>query len=195
MAQEEARNIRKYKIEDKGMRQSFREYITSLGRLGWVVVGVILAGVGGYLDIFNAPPIPKSVWLTLALVVLMVAPFLAFHKVRLQRDKLRNQLDDKSRKQAIKDTLGRFLDEGRQLQRQCANENEPPPSEEADDWAARVEAYLIEHLGQSYVSRFRSPAGLPMAATSISSVAHRNLWGGICTRLSRLDQFIGEITG
>jgi len=176
------------------MRQSLKEYITSLGRWVWVVlVDFILAGVGAYLDISNAAPIPTWVWLTLLLIGLIVAPFVAFHKLRLQRDELKSQLDDKSRRQSIKDALSEFMNEGLQLRRQCADENKPPPNDEANDWATRVEAYLANHRGESYVSRFRSDAGLPMTATSISSMPHRNLWGGIHTRLSRLEQFIAEI--
>lgn len=138
--------------------------------------------------------IPIQVWVAVALVSLVIAQFLAFHGLREQRDKLKKQLDDKSRKRAIREALGEFLEEGRLLQRQCGNERETPPNEEADDWAARTEAYLSEHRGQSYVSRFRSGAGLPMTMNSIASVPHRNVWGYIHIRLSRLQQFIAELT-
>ncbi len=112
---------------------------------------------------------------------------------RLQRDELKSKLDDKFRKRAIKDSLGQFLDRGRLIQRKCANENEPPPNEEADNWANEAEKYLSGNLGTSYVSRFRNPAGLSMVVTSISSLDHGKLWGGIHTRLSRLEQFISEL--
>jgi hypothetical protein len=77
------------------MWQSLKEYVTSLGRWGWVVIiDFILAGTGAYLDITNAAPIPMWVWITLGLVGLMVAPFIAFHKLRCKRDEIRTELDD-----------------------------------------------------------------------------------------------------
>ena len=157
------------------------------------MIGVIAPIAGQVLNAVGRPTIPTWAQVSIGLLGLFVAQFLAFHKLRLQRDKLKSQLDDKSRRRAIKDSLGQFLNEGSLLRGKCANENEPPPNKEADDWAARVEAYLTEYCGSSYVSRFRSDAGLPMVATSISSRDHRNLWGGIHTRLSRLEQFISEL--
>lgn len=75
------------------MWQSLKEYVTSLGRWGWVVIiDFILAGAGAYLDITNAAPIPMWVWITLGLAGLMVAPFIAFHKLRLKRDEIRTEL-------------------------------------------------------------------------------------------------------
>ncbi len=150
------------------------------------VVGLIVGNIRGLA-------IPIWVWVVIGLPGLLIAQFMAFHNLKLQRDKLESQLDDKYRRHLIKDTLGRFLSEGLQLQKQCADENKDPPNKEAYDWAARVEEYLSGQLGCSYVSRFRSSAGLPMVAASIFSIPHCNLWGGIHTRLSRLGEFIREI--
>ena len=89
--------------------------------------------------------------------------------------------------------LGEFLMEGQALSRQCANENEPAPEEEANEWADRTEEYLEEHLGSDYVASYRSAAGLPMGLTSITSRSHRNLDSGIQVRLARLQQFLEEL--
>lgn len=89
--------------------------------------------------------------------------------------------------------LGEFLHEGQALLRQCSNEQEPAPQQEADSWARRVEAYLEKHLGGDYIASFRDGAGLPMGVTAIMSVAHRNLEGGIKIRLARLQQFLEEL--
>ena len=92
-----------------------------------------------------------------------------------------------------REKLGRFLREGQELQRQCADERSSPPDAEADGWAARTEAYLKKHLGSDYVASYRNAAGLPMGLTSISSKSHRDLEGGIDMRLARLQQFLEEL--
>lgn len=121
------------------------------------------------------------------------AAFLTYHDLRKQHSALETQLYDKARRRAVREALGEFMEEGNQLRAQCTHENEPPPNEKTDDWAARAEACLREHLGDSYVFRFRSSAGLPIAGTSISSQLHRELWSGIHIRVARLDQFIAEL--
>jgi hypothetical protein len=63
------------------------EYVTSLGHWGWVVLVDIGAGLtGAILDVSHTLDIPRWVWITLLSVGAIVAPFIAFHRVRLQRD-------------------------------------------------------------------------------------------------------------
>ena len=97
------------------------------------------------------------------------------------------------RRRERRERLGDFLLEGRSISLQCANEKEPVPSEEADDWAERAESYLDKHLGSDYVATFRDAAGLPMGLTSITSKPHRDLQSGIMIRLARLQQFLEEL--
>ena len=89
--------------------------------------------------------------------------------------------------------LGEFLMEGQAIQRQCADEKSPPPDDEADDWAARIETYLDKNLGTDYVASFRSAAGLPMGMTMIMSQTHRNVQSFLTVRLARLQQFLEEL--
>jgi hypothetical protein len=93
----------------------------------------------------------------------------------------------------VREALGSFLEEGRQLMIRCANETIPPPTADAEAWAQRVETYLHQNLDDSYIGRFRTGAGLPLAANSIQSIPHRNLWSGINIRISRLAEYIKEI--
>jgi hypothetical protein len=107
---------------------------------------------------------------------------------------LNAQLEDRERTRAIRRELGVFLEQGRQLMTVCADETKAPPSAEADAWATRVETFLNEQLDASFIARFRSGAGLPLTATSITSIPHRSLWSGIWVRTSRLQQFIQELS-
>jgi hypothetical protein len=75
------------------MLASFKEYVTSLGHWGWLVMAdVIFAITGASLDVTGRVGFPTWLWFALLLVGLMVAPFLAFHKAREQRDGVARRL-------------------------------------------------------------------------------------------------------
>jgi hypothetical protein len=95
---------------------------------------------------------------------------------------------------ATRERLGAFLAQGQQLMVQCSDEKGPDPTAAADQWALEAEAYLIQNLGESYVARFRSGAGLPMASTVIFDINRNRLWSGIRVRVARLEQFSAEIS-
>jgi len=109
-----------------------------------------------------------------------------------ERDRLSATLNDKSARREIQEGLGSFIAEGHRLLAKCRIEKDPPPEAEANDWAGRTENFLSQKLGNAYVARFRSAAGLPLTATSITSIPHSNLWASIYTRMARLEQFSGE---
>ena len=117
------------------------------------------------------------------------------NNITLQRkaEEQAQQAAAQAQRRAVREQLGTFIDEGTALQRLCTNEQEPAPEQQANEWAGRVEAYLTANLGASYVTRFRSSAGLPVGMNAIVSIPHRNLWSGIRTRLARLEQFSQEM--
>jgi hypothetical protein len=116
---------------------------------------------------------PDTLTTILVFASLIWAGVLTYHELRQQKIKLEGQLDDKGKKKKRRETLGVFLEQGQTLKRKCANEKDPPPNEEADTWASEVESYLSDELDDSYISRFRSSAGVPLTANSISSIPHR----------------------
>jgi hypothetical protein len=118
----------------------------------------------------------------------------ATERERTEKERALQQLDDRAKRASIRDGLGKLMLRGRELQVRCADESQPPPDADADAWDHDAEKYLRAELGDAYVARFRSSAGLPLGATSIQSLPHRQLWGGIVIRLARLDQFIQELS-
>lgn len=88
------------------MRQSAKEYLPLLLRRWWAMIaGILLTFVGVSLDIgqttgvayFNvSQAIARTLWIAGLVITGSVAPFLAFHKVRMERDqaveRLRNQV-------------------------------------------------------------------------------------------------------
>lgn len=127
----------------------------------------------------------------------MLAPYwlwsaehLAVKEVTDRLHAIKDSVDQKQKKLNIRLGVSALLEEGRLLMIRCGDESQPPPEEEANQWATKAELYLQQNLDDSFVGRFRSSADLPMTANSIQSVPHRNLWAGIRSRNAKLEQFI-----
>ena len=59
-----------------------------IGALGWFVLLDVFGGVtGAALDISGKANFPTWLWISLLGIAAIVVPFIAFHKVRVQRDK------------------------------------------------------------------------------------------------------------
>lgn len=80
-------------VVEWSMRQSFKEYIRTVVRSWWVIIGFlvgllgIVSGASG-----NTILLPYWVWVSIGIIALIVAQFLAYHKVRRQRDEARNEV-------------------------------------------------------------------------------------------------------
>ena len=164
-----------------------------------VVEFVLVAGflIPPLTDAFRSTLTANRYWITLASFLLLVlfgtleSTYGATKSVeRRARDaqrqaaELKERLTSHESQGGRREALGQLLLEGQHIQQQCGNEKEPAPSAQAQEWADKTEGYLAENLGESYIARFRSSAGLPMTANSISSLDHRNLWAGLHVRLA-----------
>lgn len=159
-----------------------------------MIIGIAIPAIDCIFKLSEqAPIIPNWVWWVMGILGLPIAQFLAFHKVRIKRDELQKQLDNRAKRKDIRETLGIFLHEGEQLRGKCVNEKDLPPNDEANNWANKAEQYFLKELDASYITRFRSDVSLPLTICPISSIPHRNLWAGIRTRLYQLDKFIEQL--
>ena len=92
--------------------------------------------IGTVLSIQRDLDIPIWVWVVIVLVGLFVAQFLAFHKVRVQRDALQ---DKQSAKQIdLGEQLHSIVEEGRNLRILSVSQGEPPPLAMAENWRVKV---------------------------------------------------------
>jgi hypothetical protein len=170
-----------------------------------LLAGILVPGVA---DLFRDTLTANLYWITLASFLALVlfgmlrANYNAFNAVEKRATdsesevaRLTADLAAGQRQAVIRESLGLLLLEGQQIQQMCGNEKEPAPSNQAQEWADRAEAYLSENLGQSYVARFRSGAGLPPGSTPMywHSMEHRNLLTHLQVRLARLNQFLEEL--
>ena len=83
------------------MGKSLRQYLAALGKWGWVVavilVGDIYGIVSSYLSSTGNFVLPIWVWLLILVIILLISPFIAFHKMRLERDELTERARPKLR--------------------------------------------------------------------------------------------------
>jgi hypothetical protein len=93
----------------------------------------------------------------------------------------------------VRDKLAQFESAGQTLLQRTYSDAEPPTGDFAR-WASDTEAYLSAELGPSYVTRFRSAAGLPMSGVPIGiQITRLELWSSINSRVARLEQFTTEL--
>jgi len=75
------------------MWQSFKEYIRAVGQRWWAIIGFLVGVLGiisGVLDITIG--LPYWAWVIIGIIALIMAQFLAYHKVRKQRDEARGEV-------------------------------------------------------------------------------------------------------
>lgn len=184
------------------MGKKFWAFILDIWRDGSVVLGAIAAPLSIAFTLAKAFDVPalshlREISYAWALAPLTVWFFVAYVRCRAKNAEeiaaLKSGLDSKIQRQQLRESLGRFLIEGRELQEKCSFQNREPPNAEADAWAEKVENFLQEKLDYGHIARFRDGSDLPVGANSIVSTPHRQLWGGLRVRLARLSQFIAEI--
>ena len=75
------------------MWQSFKEYIPTVVRSWWAIIGFLVGALGIASGVSgNTILLPYWAWLIIGTIALIVAQFLAYHKVRKQRDEARGEV-------------------------------------------------------------------------------------------------------
>lgn len=78
-----------------GMVKSAKEYFTAIGNVGWIIAVVLIGDVYGIIQsYFDDFILPQWAWWSILVVIPAVGSFVTFHKLRLERDGLQNQLDE-----------------------------------------------------------------------------------------------------
>jgi len=164
------------------------------------IAGAVLAVVDHYLpalQLMSSLGWQVAIWALAAvmLVRLVLAPYWMAEEDASTIKKLEAARLTKEKIQSTKNALAAFLEEGRAVVQRCANESEPAPETEAQDWLNRLLAYLAaaDGLGLSYVARVNSHQGIPIGMTSIQSKVHRNISSNVGYRLARLHEFLAEL--
>ena len=177
-----------------------RAYFKSVTTLMSGILGVIAWALGAALE-----PMPVSLrWTFLGFgsVALVVGGFLVWrdeYRKRLALEQhpaeaLGGTVDEaKKRRAELREQLGVLLMDGSGLQEACVREYKPPPATEIAEWVHRAESLVQDRLGNAYLARFRSNAGLPTPLSPVSSLRHTQAWAEVYFRIARLHQFLAEI--
>ncbi len=96
--------------------------------------------------------------------------------------------DRATRLKAHRECLAEFMKEGESLL--SRSDEDPLPTEQHDNWVARVELYLRENLDASYAARLGNFSGMTFYGDGSKKSNFKNAIGG---RTSRLHQFLTEL--
>lgn len=169
------------------LRQTIKDYVGLVAPSVAVINGFIAVLVAQF---YKDDPTARTVLVVgagLLGAAAIGATFYSQYQIVLERTA------EKARRTQIRRRLASFISDGSALMSQCADANAALPEEEGNAWADRVENFLLNACDASYVPRFRSGAGLSLNS-SIPDKNRRELWGGICRRVMRLEQFSQEFS-
>ena len=125
---------------------------------------------------------PANITVTLVVLSLVWVGVLTYHELRQQKITLK-------RRREIRMQLGQFIQQCGDLKRKCAGEQNPP-DEFAQNLATEMGSYLHSNLGDDYIARLNSRAG--MMAISVT-VKHQEIWR-LCNGWEiRLNEFLAEL--
>ena len=130
---------------------------------------IISGGAGAYLDISGSWGFPTWLWIILLVIGLAIAPFWAFHKVRVGRDKLQKKLDDRKERKVILDFLAERKDSIFYLYHK-----EIKSKEELEEWLKDTQAWVTKT--QDDIDKFLTP---------VDASIFRDVSGGLFVSYSR----------
>jgi MFS family permease len=123
----------------KEFLKSISEYFPSFGRWAWVLlVDFLVAGAQIVADLLGSLFLPSWVWQAQVGITLVIAPLIAFHKVRLNRDAARKQLKFREWMRGLLLDLAQHRSAGVALRNQAL---QPLRRNIFTSWAAQVQQW------------------------------------------------------
>lgn len=169
-----------------GLGDFFRDYGAPFATAVAVFNSVITVTIG---QCFKDSPRARAILVVASILlggVAVIATFYSMHEIVAARDA------EAARRVAIREGIGKFIEEGQNLQNKCGDVTVPLPTEAANDWDMRAKAFLNTNLDASYVIRFVDTIGATPLVTQLSD-DRRNLFIGIYVRIFRLEQFSQQL--
>jgi hypothetical protein len=110
-----------------------------------------------------------------------------------QHEAVAAQKAEVQHRKEVQEQLGRFIAEGLTLIANCDDNSKPPPWPQTNAWMARIEKFLDEKMGHSYVDRLSSPSGIPVnVACRNADGAHNDHYHVVYAVNFRLDEYSHE---
>ena len=180
-------------LRSRGLGSQFKldAFLHDYGAL----VAPTAAIVNGFIAVvvaqfFKDHPIAKVILVVAAFLLGAAAIGATFYS---QHQIVADRLAAEQRHKEIKEQLGVFISGGLELMADCGDNTKPPPMKEADAWYHRLNKFLEEQLGHSYVVRLANPAGVPAGvACQGADKEHNDLWRILYAVNFHLEQFSQE---
>jgi ABC-type multidrug transport system fused ATPase/permease subunit len=144
------------------VRESIKKYILALGRWGWVVMGILAGDIVGiatsYISSQHQFVMPIWGWWLILILVLLIAPFLAFHKMRIEHDRLNAVLDERKKNEKIANDLAEFAANIHRLRDQAVADliDVEEYVSSVEPYILSVNDYLIENCGKANAALFNT---------------------------------------
>ncbi len=159
------------------------------------MIGIAGSAIGVILTIQRELNIPIWVWVAIGLVGLFIAQFLAFHKVRGQRDALKqNQIPKQI---DLGEQLRSLIEEGRKLRILSVTQGESPPLVMAENWRVKVKGFLHDNFDAEYDERWdvhATNADPKQQFTGLATGSQIGLWKILTAALEWLEEFQNQIS-
>lgn len=170
-----------------GLGDFFRDYGTPFASAVAVLNGFIAVLIA---QLFQDYPIAKMFLVVSAGLLGAAAICVTFYT---QRQIVATRDAEAARRLAIREWLGSFVAEGNHLMNSL-DPTKSVPLDQTNEWANRVEVFLLTKLGQSYVNRFRDWTGTPsVQPPAVLDSEHQKAWAQIYFRVFRLEQFSQQL--
>jgi hypothetical protein len=164
----------------------FRDYGTPFATAVAVINTIITVTIGQY---FKGSPRARALLVLVSLAFGGIAIAATFYS---QNQIVAAAKIETANRVAIREGIGKFIEEGNNLKDKCEDATVPLPTDAVVDWDNRVAAFLNTNLGASYVTRFRDQTGA-MPPVVGGPVERRGLWLGTYVRVYRLEQFSQQL--
>ena len=167
-----------------------------------VVVASLAAGISAFIAVVVAQfykdhPIAKVVLVVatgLFAVITSGAIIWNQHQIIAQRDvDIAQKAADTARKKEIRETIGSYIGALNTLIAATADTSKPSPLDEANKVGFKLQAYLKDNLGQSYVTRMLDTSIAGPIGIHSGDVRRDNLWYDLYAASLRLEEFSRQL--
>jgi ABC-type multidrug transport system fused ATPase/permease subunit len=169
-----------------------------VGAAIWLVLAFgIIVDAAGLVAMLRSPEFFVILVVLVVIVRLFFAQYWIWKAERDARTEAESKVNKRETRKNIRIDLGGFHQEGRELMSRCENEiDDPPPIDDANSWAQKVENFLSDNLDESYISRFQDGSNiLAVAVLPQPPKDHLKLLLWIRVRVINLNKFIRDLSG
>lgn len=147
---------------------------------------------------YNNRNLSWNAYVYILLASLFIACYLAWRDEMRGRAGAEQRLDAQVQSAFIRKELGKHIDEGFALLSKLDAREVNPPLDRAGKWTAKVEEFISEHLGETYLTRLNTAVKVPrtpQSQTNLSgSTEHQRMFLQLSNWLYRLNEFLREFS-